>query len=831
MVAWQACDAARAAASAVAAVFCPRLLELTKAERAVVQHGMRAFHRRRWLYLQRRRGEQEVQKMVAAGADPQLVRRARATIAKALWLERWRAGNEEGPINLLWWNWAGPVPLELLRGYTLPLTREPPAVFPDNYDSADVPKVWEEFARLSERRYLEGPFDQREGNVYMTHPLAAVEKKGSDKLRIVIDMSVTMLNECLIAHRFILPQVEDVADKCYPGCYMMTADLQDGFYGVEVRGEDRKYFGLQHPKTGKYYRYTRLAMGAACSPAAFSRLVSWAMREAPAYKEFRVARVVVNDSDPNMPRVYGVGSDGAPVATSSWFVDDGCIIAPTKERCLAAYARLVWILESRLGWRISRKKTRGPAQRIAFCGLELDSVGTGVGGPCTRLSDERRERCLQSVRDFSRRYIWQKRAPRREMASLVGELSFAANAIPAGRCFLARVYGAIHEVEGVKTGAHADYDRRVAVTAAAGLDLRWWEKCLEEADCVRPWKSKTFALHRCWSDASNYGFAESLAVNETAEFPQMRFTHGVWPVEVASFTSNWHELATIVHGIRTRFEELRNSQVHYMTDNSTAVKAVNTGTVNSPQLMKLSRELKLLQARGNIGIEAIHLPGAIMQVQGTDQASRSMPWVGMYSGKAGSHSTFAPMDWPCFALNGTIVAAMAALGVHDADDVSHPARWYGAAELAGRHTYLHLRPCHVAPALEALLDAQLREGSSTSFTVVAPMVGLQRWRKYLKHFRRKEVHKVTVPGLGEVKHWLLRFEAGDGLLPRTARLQGAAASAMKVAPQQPQQPQQQGHAAAAVAAAAAAAAAAAPAAAATAAATAAAAAAEAAAAV
>jgi hypothetical protein len=708
-----------------------------------------------------------VKKMKAVGVDEKTVRRARYTICKALWLERMRAGNEEGPINLLWWNWSGPVPRELIEGYKLPLRRQPPAVFPDNYDSADVEKVWEEFARMSERRYMEGPFDEKEGNVYMTHPLAAVAKKGTDKLRLVIDMSVTMLNECLVAHRFILPQVQDVANKCYPGCYMTTCDLQDGFYGIEVRGEDRKYLGLRHPRTGKYYRYSRLAMGAACSPAAFSRLVAWAMREARKYDEFKVARVVVNDSDPSMPRVYGVGKDGAPVATMSWFVDDGCIVAPTKERCAAAYDRLLWILESRLGWRISRRKTCGPAQRIEFSGLELDSMGSDVGGPCTRLSEERRMKCLDTLREFKQQYLWRRMAPRRELASLVGQLSFASNAIPAGRCFLSRLFQAIHEVGEEKTGKAEDYDRRVKVTGAAALDMKWWQACLEEAECVRLWRTGTFALHRCWSDASNYGFAECIAVDETEEFPKMQFTHGVWPDAVAGFSSNWHELATIVHSIRSRFEQLRDSNIHYMTDNSTAVRAINTGTVGSEQLMKLSRELKLLQAKGNIGIEAVHLPGTMMQMQGTDQASRSMPFMGMYSGRQGQHNLFAPVEWPVFELNGTITGAVAGLLTSATRHVSEPGDWYWFEELAGSDSFLHLRPCHVAPALELLLEAQLRFGETTSFTVVAPAVGMREWRKYLKHFRRKEIHKVSVPGLGEVKHWLLRFEAGDGLLPRT----------------------------------------------------------------
>lgn len=762
---WKLCDAARAAVKALIPNQCCRLRELTSTQISKVRRGIEVFHRRRWLVLQKRRGDDEVQNMINAGVDAKTVRRARYTIQKALFLERMRAGNEEGPINLLWWNWQGPVPQELLKGYELPLQRQPPAVFADNYDSADVEKVWEEFARMTERRYMEGPFEKNDGKVYMTHPMAAVVKKGSDKLRIVIDMTATLLNDCLTAHRFILPQVSDVASRCYPGAWMTTCDLQDGFYGIEVRGEDRKYLGLRHPRTGKYYRYTRLAMGAACSPSAFSRLVAWAMREARNYEEFKVEEVIVNDTDPNMPRVYGVGKDGVPVATMSWFVDDGCIIAPTKERCAAAYRRLTWILESRLGWRICRRKTCGPAQRIEFCGLELDSIGKDVGGPCTRLSEERRQKCLASLRTFKSRYLWKGRAPRRDMASLVGELSFAANAIPAGRCFLARLYDAIHEKGEEKTGEATDYDREVRVSGAANLDVRWWETCLEEATCVRLWRTKGFALHRCWSDASNYGFAECIAVDETGEFPKMQFTHGVWPDAVAGFSSNWHELATIVHSIKTRFQQLRDSQIHYMTDNATAVRAVNTGTVDSVQLMELSRELKLLQAKGNIGIEAVHLPGTMMQLQGTDQASRSMPFMGMYSGQKGKHDLYSPKDWPLFELNGSIVLEIEQLRVDRTVDASAPALWYDEVELAGKDSFLHLRPCHVSGALEGLLEAQLRR-ADTSFTVIAPAVGTREWSKYLKHFRRKEIHKVYVQGLGEVKHWLLRFEAGDGLLPR-----------------------------------------------------------------
>ena len=598
MVAWQAASAARAAvAMAVTANESTRWWELGEETRDMLRRGARFLARQRWLKLQRLKGERELRQMVMEGEDEETVLLGRATIRQALRLEWYRGDTEDGPINLLWWNWRGPIPKELIHGVDVELSEEPPRIFPDNYTTADCKEVWDEFARMNKRGYLEGPLKD-DTEVHMTHPIGAVEKKGSSKKRIVIDMSITGLNICTRPPRFPLPTVEDAVEKAYPGCWMMTADLVDGFYGVAVKKSATKYLGLRHPSTGQLFKYRRLPMGFRPSPFLFCRLVAWAVREAKRYPEFKAARVVVNDSDKLMPRIYGVDEGGLPTATTTFFVDDSLIIAPTRECCQAAYGRLVWLLEARLGWRICTRKTKGPAQKIQFLGLIMDSVGTDVNGPCTRISEERRNECKELLKEFVKKYVPRKVADRREMATLVGKLSFCANAIPAGRCFLARCYRSIHETDEKVRGHSHDYDRTVPLRIPAILDLRWWQEALEVAPCVRYWRTGTFALHRCWSDASNYGLAESIATEADGERPQMAFTHGVWPEALAGFSSNFHELATIVHSIKTRGEEIAGSMVQYHTDNTTAVKAVNTGCVRSPQLSKLARELKLLQASG-----------------------------------------------------------------------------------------------------------------------------------------------------------------------------------------------------------------------------------------
>ena len=117
-------------------------------------------------------------------------------------------------------------------------------------------------------------------------------------------------------------------------------------------------------------------------------------------EEFKVVEYKVNDTDPHMPRVYGVNAAGRPVASLKYYCDDGVITGPTLGSVRRAFASLLWLLEARLGMRVNRSKTVGPAHRVPLLGLALDSIGVDVGGACTRLPAKRRERCLASLDGF-----------------------------------------------------------------------------------------------------------------------------------------------------------------------------------------------------------------------------------------------------------------------------------------------------------------------------------------------------------------------------------------------------------------------------------------------
>jgi hypothetical protein len=56
--------------------------------------------------------------------------------------------------------------------------------------------------------------------------------------------------------------------------------------------------------------------------------------------------VVQNDSDCELPRVYGRGVGGGIITRVTFFVDDGLIVARSKEACERACKRLVCMCKS-----------------------------------------------------------------------------------------------------------------------------------------------------------------------------------------------------------------------------------------------------------------------------------------------------------------------------------------------------------------------------------------------------------------------------------------------------------------------------------------------------
>jgi len=222
-------------------------------------------------------------------------RRARVMGAQAIRMQLRRAqGKEAGSLHQ-YWRWNPAIQPELRNDLLLPFVKMPPRYLGENYPTAKHEKVDLEFARLYEELgYLEGPFfAESEEEIRVLNSIAAVKRKNSEKVRVVVDFTGSGCNGFAMPPRFYLPAIEDTADKAYENCWFAKIDLRDRFCVHRVRWHHRPALGMRHPYTEELWRHARLPFGFNCCPHIACRHVSYAVADTSALPAFN-GRLVIN---------------------------------------------------------------------------------------------------------------------------------------------------------------------------------------------------------------------------------------------------------------------------------------------------------------------------------------------------------------------------------------------------------------------------------------------------------------------------------------------------------------------------------------------------------
>ena len=107
------------------------------------------------------------------------------------------------------------------------------------------------------------------------------------------------------------------------------------------------------------------------------------------------------------------------------------------------------------------EKVEGPLTAMSFLGLILDSVKQEIRLPPDKLAELMHELDRWSTR---------RKATKHELLSLIGKLSFAVRAVPAGRFFLH------HLITLASTVAHLRH--QIHLNAEACADITWWRTFL-----------------------------------------------------------------------------------------------------------------------------------------------------------------------------------------------------------------------------------------------------------------------------------------------------------------------------------------------------------------
>ena len=237
---------------------------------------------------------------------------------------------------------------------------------------------------------------------YGVQPLHVIIKAGR-KPRLVIDLSRN-LNEHLEYEYFSYASVLDAVERSFPGCWYGKLDLSNCFLSFPLYPSVLPHFVFRFE--GQLYQFLRMPFGLSVAPRICTLLLS----------------------------VVGHGLQQAGVDAAARYLDD-FLFLQTSEGSMEVALRRAEATISAYGLVVNPDKTEGPAQRIAFLGIMLDSVQQTLSCTPERLEELRsllsHAECAPAIKLTA-------------LETLIGKLSFATQVLPGARPFMRRMMDLLH---------------------------------------------------------------------------------------------------------------------------------------------------------------------------------------------------------------------------------------------------------------------------------------------------------------------------------------------------------------------------------------------------
>ncbi len=319
------------------------------------------------------------------------------------------------------------------------------------------------------------------------------------------------------------------------GTVLAKFDLESAYRAVPVHPQDRLLLGMTW--NGQQYVDGALPFGLRSAPKLFTALADGLL--------------------------WIMGCHG--VRESIHYLDDFLICGPPgSSECGAALASSLSLCRN-LGFRIANNKVDGPSTCIPFLGIIIDTEAGVLSLPADKLHRLQREISAWASR---------KKCCKRQLLSLIGQLSDACRVVRPGRTFLRRMI----DLSSVAKELH----HRIRLNQAFRSDLSWWALFLERWNGVSLFTSvvrgpPAATLTSYASGTWGYG-----AFISTGEWFQLR-----WPQIWEGVHITVTELLPIVVACAIWGHLWRGKTVHCLCDNAAVVAILRSGTSKHPQAMHL----------------------------------------------------------------------------------------------------------------------------------------------------------------------------------------------------------------------------------------------------
>lgn len=205
-----------------------------------------------------------------------------------------------------------------------------------------------------------------------------------------------------------------------------------------------------------------------------------------------------------------------------------------------------------------------------------------------RLSEARVERGLERLKELDGKAF----VATRELRSLVGVLSFAAQCCRHARTFLRRCWDAL---KGSRRRRWTRLDRGIQA------DLQWWKRFWKDYNGVH------LTAELGWQLAEDIGLFTDASLDGWGAVYDGEWMGGRWPACAEGLAINELELLVVTIAAKQWGPKWARRLIVTTCDNMASVFTINKGSAKNPAMMVAMRELFLVAAKGSFEMKAKYI--------------------------------------------------------------------------------------------------------------------------------------------------------------------------------------------------------------------------------
>ena len=412
-----------------------------------------------------------------------------------------------------------------------------------------------------------GPLKRSEITQVHTSRFGVIPKKHqANKWRLILDLSSPTsksVNDGISQARCSLKcaSIDDAARIVLTlgrGTLLAKVDIESAYRIIPVSPQDQHLLGMEWK--GHIYVDTALPFGLRSAPKIFCALsdtIEWILQQ-------------------------------RGVSSCLHYIDD--FITFGRADSHECQTNLTTILDTckELGIPLAQHKIEGPAQALTFLGIEINTSSMTLLLPKEKLA---------RLKVLVARWMSKNAATKREMLSLIGQLSHACKVVIPGRSFLRQLIDL--------ASSRPNLDHWIRLNEAIRTDICWWHLFMEN------WNGASLISTHSATSVDTTIVTDASGTWGCGAFQGSHWFQCQWPDTWAAVNIAAKEFIPILLAIGTWGHLFRGSQVLLKCDNMAVVSIINSKKCTDKLLAQLLRCLHYLCARHDIAVVAEHIQGKL----------------------------------------------------------------------------------------------------------------------------------------------------------------------------------------------------------------------------